>query len=66
VSRKLKRTCRSIRLNFLSIALSTATSLLTTLKTLVDFFNHLRTISRISLRVELFLWIALDLWLCYA
>jgi hypothetical protein len=31
--------CRSIRLNFLSIALSTATSLLTTFKTLVVFFN---------------------------
>jgi hypothetical protein len=39
VSRKLKRTCRSIRLNTLSMALSTTTSLLTSLKTLVDGFN---------------------------
>jgi hypothetical protein len=28
--------------------------------------NNLHTISRISLRIDLFLWIVLDLWLCYA
>jgi hypothetical protein len=61
----LRQNCRSIRLNFLPIALSSATSLLTTLKTLVDFLtNNLHTKSRTSLRVELFLWIVLDQWLC--